>query len=249
MKKHASNKTKFLTKPSIVSLAVSCALLPSLSAKAQDVDEIIQVKGIKGSIERSLDTKRESAPIVDAISSEDLGKMPDQNIAESLQRVSGIQIDRSGGEGSVVRIRGMAQNLNTINGERLISGLGQTNQNSSFADLPAELFSQVVVYKSQTAKLIEGGIGGVIDLRTRKPFDFDEGDLQIVGSLKSIYGVESSDASPSASLLVSNNWGDFGALLSVSYTERDHLSDKAQFERGFRNNEVDTDGDNIADVS
>lgn len=234
--------------------ALALALIFIAPAEAQDsaagvdtLDEVVVV-GIRGSLGRALDQKRASTQIVDVVASEDLGKMPDQNIAESLQRIPGIQIDRSAGEGSVVRIRGLSQNLNTINGERLISGLGQANQNSSFEDLPAEMFSEVLVYKSQNAKLIEGGLGGVVDLRTRRPFDFTVGELQVAGALRAIYGVESESTKPVASVFAAKNWGDFGALISLSYAEREHLSDRAQFERGFRTSNADTTGDGAGDL-
>jgi len=237
---------------SILGGVVSNAALAQSESQEKGVTanlmEEVVVVGIAGSLAKSLDTKRDSAQILEAISSEDLGKMPDQNIAESLQRVTGIQIDRSGGEGSVVRIRGLSQNLNTINGEKLVSGLGQTSQNGSFEDLPSELFKQVVVYKSQSANLVEGGIGGVIDLRTRRPFDFDKGELQFAGSLKAAKGDESGSTTPIGSLIVSQNWGDFGALLSLSYAERDHLSDSTKFERGFRTSSVDSTGDGVKNL-
>jgi len=238
-----------------LALSIACYLL-SAGTYAQEINqnddddvEVINITGIRGSIFKSLDTKRTSTQVVDAISSEDIGKMPDQNIAESLQRVTGIQIDRSGGEGSVVRIRGLSQNLNTINGEKLISGLGQTSQNSSFADLPAELFKQVVVYKSQSANLLEGGVGGVVDLRTRRPFDFAKDELVLFGSVKAAHGLESGSTTPIFSGLAGKNWGKIGALLAISYTERDNLNDEAQFERGFRSTEFDSNGDGVNDSS
>ena len=117
-------------------------------ALAQDTDsgvmEEVLVRGIKGSLERSIDVKRNSSQLVEAITADDIGKMPDQNVAESLQRLPGIQIDRNNGEGTKVRIRGLDQNITLLNGGTFISGmeyfqLGEAKQefDSSLEGIPS----------------------------------------------------------------------------------------------------------------
>src|SRR5688500_19909199 len=118
-----------------------------------------------------MEIKRSSGEIVDSIASESLGKFPDTNIAESLQRITGVSIDRSGGEGQAVTVRGFGPEFNTVllNGRRLASDSGARSFN--FDVLPAELISRGDVYKSATALLQDGGIGSTVMLHTPRPLD------------------------------------------------------------------------------
>lgn len=144
-------------------------------AGVADQGEEIVVTGIRASQAKSVDIKRNATSIVDAISSEDIGKLPDVTIVDALQRISGVQIQRSAGEGSTVNIRGLPQVITLLNGEQYLSpgnlGTAQPNLN----DIPAQLMNAVVVYKSQDTHNALSGISGTIDLRTRRPFDMKEG--------------------------------------------------------------------------
>lgn len=171
-----------------ISSASAIALSTALAAPAmaqdnenQASDEII-VTGFRASLADALANKRNSNLIIESITAEDIGKFPDQNIAESLQRLPGIQIDRENGQGTKVRIRGLDQNIIVLNGETFLTGLeaftlgeGSERFTDSLEGIPAELLGGVDVYKSPNASLVEGGMGGLIDLKTRSALDFDEG--------------------------------------------------------------------------
>lgn len=141
----------------------------SAEEQGQDI-EVIAVTGIRGSLSRAMDTKRISTGVVDAISSEDIGKFPDTNLAESLQRITGVSIDRVNGEGSRVTVRGFGADFNlvTLNGRQLPtnSGLGRS---FDFGDLAAEGVAGVEVYKTGKAHVPTGGIGATINILSVKP--------------------------------------------------------------------------------
>src|SRR5437660_5026172 len=183
------------------------------------IEEVV-VSGIRASLQTAQDIKKNSDQIVDSIVAEDIGKLPDINVSDALQRVTGVQIGRDVGEGSSVAIRGLPQIETTLNGrEAFTAGGGRV---FNFEDVPAELLKGLDVYKSPTANLVEGGIGGTIDLRTRRPFDFK--GLELDGSVMGRFSDLVEKTKPQASLLVSDRWdtgvGDFGALFSIAYQAR-----------------------------
>lgn len=203
--------------------ALSFAISSSLSYAADETDkdmEVIQVIGIKGSLQRSISMKRESLQIVDSISAEDIGQFPDSNLAESLQRISGVAIDRSGGEGQSITVRGFGPEFNTVllNGRRVASDTGARSFN--FDVLPAELVSSVDVYKSQPANIDEGGIGSTIVMHTPRPLNYD--GFKAVTSVKGVYEDLSGEVSPQLFGMVSDTFADntFGVLFSVSHQRR-----------------------------
>ncbi len=201
-------------------------------AVAQDVDEpvaaedvavqdVIVVTGIRKSLQQAMDVKRAAKGVTDSIASEDLGKFPDLNVAESLQRVPGIAIDRSGGEGQAVTVRGLGPQFNTVllNGRQVATDSGGREFN--FDVLAADQINGATIYKSGQASLQEGGIGGTIDVSTARPFD--NPGLSIAASAKGVYESLSEEISPAASFLISNTFGDqdqFGVLAALSHQER-----------------------------
>ena len=195
------------------------------SAPAQDEVADIVVTGIRASLQSAQNIKRNSDKIVDSIVAEDIGKLPDINVAEALQRVSGIQVSRDRGEGGGVAIRGLSQVLTTMNGREVFTAGGGRSFN--LQDVPSELLSGIDVYKTPSADLIEGGIGGVIDLRTRKPLD--KKGFTFSASARGRYSDLADDVKPMASVLVSNSWdtdaGEFGILVSAAYQERAFATD------------------------
>ncbi len=211
-------------------------------------DEIV-VRGIRRSLANAIRTKRNAEQIVDSISAEDIGKLPDQNIAESLQRVTGVQISRSNGQGSGVAIRGLTQIRYELNGATL-TGNG-TGRNVSFEAIPSELFAELQVYKSPSADIVEGGLGGTINLVTRKPLDLDP--LTITGSAQQGYSDFRSGYYPRLSGLVSSRWdtgiGRIGALLNVSYDELALRSDEFDVLAWDRTGFGDIDGDGVASTA
>ena len=146
-------------------------------AKAINLN-VITVTGIRGSMDASMNLKRDSQGVVDGIVAEDIGKFPDTNLAESLQRISGVSIDRDNGEGSRVTVRGVGPDFNMVllNGRQMPSAnLNATSASSSrafdFANLSSSAVSAIVVYKTSRASTPEGGIGATINIKTARPFD------------------------------------------------------------------------------
>src|SRR6218665_2719134 len=141
----------------------------------QDAVEEVVVMGIRQATVDSINTKRTAASVVDAISATDIGKLPDATIADSLQRVPGIQITRSGGEGTGVNIRGNSNVTTTLNGEQMLSAGSITTVSPNFADIPSTMVSGIEVFKSAEAKNVVAGLAGTINLKTNRPFLLDDG--------------------------------------------------------------------------
>jgi TonB-dependent receptor len=155
---------------------------PATNSPSDDGLQEIVVTGFRASLESALNLKRQSDLPIESIAPEDLGKLPDQNVAEALQRLPGIQIDRSQGQGTAVLIDGLRQNLTTLNGDVFLTGRefyvsgeasgggsGSNAQYSSLEGIPSELVSGIDVYKNPKASMTEGGLGGTIDLKTANP--------------------------------------------------------------------------------
>jgi len=136
-----------------------------------EVIEVIEVTGYRASEQKSRDIKKEAIGVVDAIIAEDIGKMPDENVAEALQRVTGISITRENGEGSQVSVRGMSPNLNriTVNGKTLTSA--GDDQSVGLEAFSSGLLERVEVFKTPSAAMVEGSLGGSINLKTRRALD------------------------------------------------------------------------------
>lgn len=159
------------------------------AAADEDVllEEVI-VRGVRQSQAKAIDIKRDSDRIVDSIVAEDIGKLPDLTITDSLQRVTGVQINREANEGTSLNIRGMPQVLTTLNGEQFLSPWSITGIGANYSDIPAGMINGVDVYKSQSASMVAGGISGVVDLKTLSPLAMDEGvtaNLRAEGSMGS----------------------------------------------------------------
>ena len=192
------------------------------TAIAQEgVLEEVVITGIRGSLTRAQDIKRDAVGVVDAISAEDLGKFPDLNVAESLQRIPGVSIDRAGGEGQAITVRGMGPQFNTVlvNGRQLATD--SPGREFNFDVLSADSITGASVYKSTRPDLQEGAIGASVNLSTARPFDTP--GLQLVGSVKGMYENLSEETKPHASFLVSNTFADdrVGVLLTASHAERE----------------------------
>jgi len=201
------------------------------SANAESDDtEVIQIRGIRASAAENLAIKRLSNATVDAITAEDIGKFPDKNVADSLQRVPGVVIQRDGGEGASVSIRGLSSDLTftQLNGNFIASSPGEPSRSFSYALLPSTMVQQVEVYKSSEARLDEGGIGGTVLVHTRKPLDMDKNSG--VANVEWTYADVTDKYEPQFSGIYSwkNDDEDFGFL--VGYTEQDRTN-RAQSSR------------------
>lgn len=179
----------------------------------------IVVRGVRASLLRSIEMKRNSATILDAISAEELGKFPDRNVAEALGNIPGVTVGRDGrGEGRQVTIRGLGEEfaITTLNGRILPTD--STDRSFAFDVLPSEMISGAQVVKAIQASALEGSIGGNIDLRTARPFDHR--GLQLSGSLEGQYNDLSKKAGYKATGVISDTFADdtMGLLFSVTYS-------------------------------
>ncbi|GIU67802.1 TonB-dependent receptor [Candidatus Phycosocius spiralis] len=197
---------------------------------SQEVDTIV-VRGYRASVADALTTKRNSNLIIESITAQDIGEFPDKNIAESLQRLPGVQIDRENGQGTKVRIRGLDQNVVVLNNEIFLTGLelfrigeGNFTQTDSLEGVPSDLIGGVDVYKSPQATLLEGGLGGIINLRTRSARTIKDGFL-ITGQARANQS-ENGETTPSGSLTTGYRVNDrFAILASVSYDKSNVITD------------------------
>jgi iron complex outermembrane receptor protein len=228
-----------------------CAALLAGPAMAQSTQsdaplEEVTVTGIRQSLSTSAELKRESSIVQDSISQEDLGKFPDANIAESLQRIPGVSIDRSNGEGKFVTVRGLGPQFNSVlfNGRTLASD--NFGREFSFDLLAAELISGADVYKTSLGRLPEGGIGATINLHTAKPLDLD--GFRSVVSAKGNYESNNEEVTPQVFGLISNTFADdtLGLLGSVSYQERNVSFDSVTTGGWLPNTDVGPAGNPIA---
>ena len=196
------------------------------------LEELLQVPvtSFRGSVVRARDLKRTSTEQQDTIVSEDIADFPDLNLAEALQRIPGIAISREGGEGRQITVRGLNANFSRVT----INGLDALAQSASTLDsrntistsrafdfnvFSADLFSQLSVQKTYTADTLEGGIASTVELRTPRPFDHQ--GFTANASLKLGDNRYTSDSKPQLSLLLSNTWDSLGALVALSYSQRD----------------------------
>ena len=236
-------------------IAISAALFAAGQAQAADaagtqVEEVI-VTGLRASIEQSIAIKRDSDGVVDAIVAEDIGKFPATNLAESLQRIPGVAIDRTNGEGSQVTVRGFGGGFNlvtlngrtmptadvqTVGGDQSTDFAGGTSRSFDFSNVASEGVSSLEVYKTGRAAVPSGGIGATINVRTRHPLEGGEAGLTGSIGAKAVYdtGVEKSleDANkvtPEFTGLV--NWVDpserFGVSVFGGYQKRNFTSRSA----------------------
>lgn len=210
-------------------MAMGSPTLAQTASEEQPLLEEIVVSGVRQNLENAQDIKRNADTFVDAISSEDIGSLPDRSVLEAMQRMPGVSIERFqapddpdhfGVEGSGAVIRGMSATRSEFNGRD--SFTANSGRGLNFQDVPPELMAGVDLYKNQSADMIEGGIGGTVSLRTRKPFDQDDRLLAFTGDVS--YGDMAEEASPTFSALYSDRWeteelGEFGLLLNASYSE------------------------------
>ena len=214
--------------------AVAQEAAPAAQGDPQTLDTMV-VTGYRASVERALDIKRGEKGVVDAIVAEDIGKFPDLNLAESLQRIPGVVISRDAGEGRNITVRGLGPDFTRVrlNGLEALStvgssdGQGGANRGRSFDFnvFAADLFSQLIVRKTASADVDEGSLGATVDLRTARPFDYD--GFTVASSLQMGYNDAASAAAPRFAGLIANSWADgkVGALLSVAYSERETLEE------------------------
>lgn len=203
---------------------------PAASSDVSEVDAIV-VTGFRDSLMHARDLKRKAVGAVDVIVSEDIAAFPDLNLAESLQRIPGVTIGRDSGEGRQITLRGLGPDFTRtqLNGMEVLGNTASGMDNRGgvsrsrafdFSLFASELFNRVTVQKSYAAEQDEGGIGGTVQLQTAKPFDYS--GFKAVLSAKAQRNSNAGDkVTPRVVGLISNRWGNFGALASIAYGEND----------------------------
>ena len=224
--------SKLVTTTGIVALGMNGALHAQEVEEEASVQDVIVVTGKRASVERSTEIKRNATEFVDAISAEEVGKLPDRNIAEALQRVTGVTIQRNRGEGDFVSIRGLPPEFvrGTVNGRTFLSGTeafdstreggaaSTTGRATNFDILPSELIQTLEVKKSASAKDVEGGIGGTVNLETARPMTLG---TSVVGVARGRYSEFADEIDPSVFVLGSwTNNDNFGILGGLNFTDR-----------------------------
>jgi len=203
-------------------------------AGADQVEEVV-VTGFRASLASAIQVKKAETSIVDVINAEDIADFPDLNLAESLQRIPGVAIDRDGGEGRTITVRGLSSDFTRVrlNGLEALAttggkdGSGGANRGRAFDFniFASELFNRLTVRKSQSSEVEEGSLGATVDLRTAKPFDYGERTVVVGGQAG--YNDLSKKWDPRGTLLLSDTWldGKIGALVSVAYAKRSTLEE------------------------
>lgn len=245
-------------KRSLLALCVMTVGIPSfaLAQEAATTDDSLEeviVTGMRGSLSSAQDLKRNAGTVVDSITAKELGSFPDKSVAEALQRVPGITVNRFASssdtthfsaEPSGVLVRGLSQVRTEFNGRDSFSA--NTSRGLSWGDISPELMAGVDTYKNQMAELIEGGIAGTVNMRTRVPFDQD--GQMIAVTVSANYGDLSEKTTPEISGLYSNRWdssvGEFGFLANLAHSEVQTRSQGNQLGRmnRFRNAYDNHDG-------
>jgi len=225
-----------------VSMTLAAGLAQAQEAPVSGADdanalEEVLVTGYRASLQSAIEAKRSSNEIVDVIDAEDIGDFPDANLAESLQRLPGVSIERDGGEGRSITVRGLGGDFTRVrlNGLETLSTSGASGSGTSanrgrgfdFNVFASELFRSLKVRKTVAAEIDEGSLGATVDLQTGRPFDF--GGFAAAASAQAAYYELGSETRPRLAALVSNTWLDerVGALFSVAYSER------YSFEEGY----------------
>jgi len=203
---------------------------------ATQVEEVV-VSGYRASLEKSLEIKKAASGIVDAITAEDIGKFPDLNLSESLQRIPGITLNRNAnGEGRAINLRGLGPEFTRVevdgmtglpNGTGGRFGVDEGGRAFNFEILPSELFTTVKVFKTNTPDQTEGGLAGVVQLETPKPFDHDgfRASINALGG----YSENTGKTDPRAAVVLSKNWdGVFGIAASFAASQTNFITDTAE---------------------
>ena len=224
-------------------VAVSVSILALLTAGfatdalAQDTapakadNDVVVVRGFRGSLQSSNIAKKKDDGVVDVIKAEDIGKFPDNNLSESIQRIPGVSIDRDAGEGRTITVRGLGPGFTRVRlngmealattGGRDSSGGANRDRGFDFNVFAAELFQSITVRKASSAETEEGALGATVDLQTPRPFDYK--GFTMAASAQVQYNDLSKKTNPRTTFLVSDRWfgGKLGALISVAYSTND----------------------------
>jgi iron complex outermembrane receptor protein len=211
-------------KPAPAPVPASSAGAPSASAvDAQQLESIEVVGSYSRSLEQAVDLKRYTVGFSDSIVATDVADFPEQNLAEALQRMPGVTIERNKGMGSKVNVRGLPSEYTHVSINDLATASGSGGRDVEFDLFASEIIQQVTVQKSPTAADEEGGIAGSVKISTARPFDYS--DRKLVFSAEGAHNSISEETDPKFAFLASDTWGDWGALVSFSHAERTNRTD------------------------
>ena len=212
-------------------LALTTQTAVADEGESQELDEVV-VTGFRGSLNSALAAKRAETKAIDSIMAEDIGKFPDSNLAESMQRIPGVTLSRGdGGEGRNISVRGLGPTFTRVRingmeaaaqtGSSDIYGAGNNGRSFDFNVFPTEIFSELSVIKTPSADVEEGSLGATVDLKAPRPFDYGE-DQIFTMTARGVFNSVSEDVDPRASMLFSKKFFDetFGVLASVAYQKR-----------------------------
>lgn len=252
-------KKSQISKAVIAAVTSTTLLGTNISAEENNTDEIevVQVTGVRSALTKAMSLKQDASGIQDSIVAEDIGKFPDQNAAESLQRITGVTISRENGEGSKVTVRGFGPKFNVVKINDRTLATTDGGRDFDFQVLASELISGIDVKKTPTADLTAGSIGAYININTAKPFNSP--GFHALGSAKANYNDLSEESNPEFSGVISNTFADdtFGVLFGLSTKETDSRIDKYRTNRwhelyslpeGLTDDVKDLDGNVLPDA-
>lgn len=196
---------------------------PDTQANVQQLDSVVVTGTYSRSLEQAVDLKRDNIGFSDSIVATDVADFPEQNLAEALQRMPGVTIERNKGLGSRVNVRGLPSDYTHVSINDLATASGSGGREVEFDIFASEIIQQVTVQKSPTAADEEGGIAGSVKISTARPFDYSA--RQLVASFEGAYNSISEETDPKIAFLASDTWGDWGALVSVSSAKRTNRTD------------------------
>ena len=208
---------------------------PAATSAVSDPSTEITIVGIRRSLRSSEDIKKNASGVVDAITAEDIGKFPDTNLAEAIQRIPGVTIDRNNNEGSRITVRGFGSDFNlvTLNGRSMPGSISDTSGSATrsfdFENISADGIAGVDVYKTGRADMPSGGIGATVDIRTARPFDYKGMKASLQAKMIDDTSLDKAKLTPEISGLFSNTFDDghLGFLVNGSYSERDSRLESA----------------------
>ncbi|MDO6487998.1 TonB-dependent receptor [Colwellia sp. 6_MG-2023] len=211
-----------------LALALSTLFISQVHAQENDsnehaMEEVVVTASYSKSLKKAVDLKRENIGFSDSIVASDIADFPEQNLAEALQRMPGVTIERNKGLGQKVNVRSLPSDFTFVSINNLATASGSGGRDVEFDIFASEIIQSVTVKKSPTAADEEGGIAGSVDINTARPFDYNE--RKIVVSLEGAYNEISEETDPKLALLASDTFGDWGALASFAYSERTNRSD------------------------
>jgi iron complex outermembrane receptor protein len=192
-------------------------------ASHDQVEEIVVTGSYARSLEKAVEMKRETVGFSDSIVATDVANFPEQNLAEALQRIPGVTIERNKGLGGRVSVRGLPSEFTFVTINNLATASGSGGRDVEFDIFASEIIQQVTVQKSPRAADEEGGIAGAINISTARPFDYNGAEL--VASAEGAYNSISEKTDPKVSFLASDTWGNWGGLVSFSAARRTNRTD------------------------